>query len=137
MRFSYISPSSAAEPAAVLLRYYCPGLALLPLSERAAPTSPARLRRRATAALGQVLGLYPNPAGRQVRVSYALPTTATGAELRLSSLLTGKAVRTLPLAAGSREAVLELHGLLPGPYACALVVGGRPVSVQRVQIGHE
>ncbi|RAK70334.1 hypothetical protein DLM85_05680 [Hymenobacter edaphi] len=134
LRHVALTGTGAAEPAAVLLRYYCPGLELLPTSERAAP-APAGLRR--VAVEGQLTDLYPNPAGRRVQVAYALPKGVASAELRLSSLLTGNAVRTLPLAAGSRETTLELTGVTPGLYVCTLVVGGRPVSVQRLQVGHE
>ncbi|WP_165903755.1 right-handed parallel beta-helix repeat-containing protein [Hymenobacter gummosus] len=131
-----LTATGAAEPAATLLRYYCPGVSLMPASERAMPAAVIS-RLHQAAAPGSIRELFPNPASRQVRVYYELGALAEGAELRLSSLLTGKVVFRQTTQAGQREAVLDLKTLPAGQYACALVVAGRPVDVQRLQVVNE
>gem|GEM_PF-2751724 len=91
--------------------------------------------KRPVAALLGRLEVFPNPAGWQATIRYALPTTAHQATLEVRNLL-GQRVSTLPLPGVQGEVLLPVAGLPAGLYLCSVVVEGQVLAVRRISIIH-
>ena len=83
-----------------------------------------------------LIGMYPNPAERQVTVRFALPEAGTEARLELYDMM-GRRVRTFETGAtgGRHERRVSVDGLSSGVYMLRLEAGGA-VRSQKVTVVH-
>ncbi len=85
-------------------------------------------------AAATLAGPTPNPADETVILRYTLPSRVTGAELIVRESLQGEIVYRQPVAVNEWKAQLPVRHLRPGLYLVTLVVNGRPMASQRLQI---
>ena len=79
--------------------------------------------------------LYPNPAGKEVRVEYALSAGAASATLLLTDVV-GRLVRAQAFPAGSTHATVPVGELAAGLYQVQLLVDGHLQATRKLSVVH-
>ncbi len=94
-------------------------------------TRPAADGRPAAATL---VGPTPNPADEAAMLRYTVPSRAASAELIVRESLQGAIVHRQRVAVNEQHALLPVRDLRPGLYLVSLLIDGRPMAAQRLQI---